>query len=332
MKNKKLCVGIRGSYRELEEIINDESSKYIKEFFVAAPKEIVNTGRFKTHPVDYKTLEKITNLAHSSEIEITVLTNAFCLGKNDTSREFKNRYRDFILFLDKIGVNTLHIAHPVLIEIVRSLDVSIKIALSVYAEVTSPVLAKEYKQMGVNRINLPAYINKNLKLIKRIKEYANIPLELYVNSKCLNSGQCPYRGAHKCFKAHQEVLNEEDWDSIKDPYLAMCSARRKSNIFQIIYTPLVRPEDLHIYKKLGINTFKIATRSAPPEKTIQLVQAYGSEYFDGPIGELWTVAPNSQTPHNRVLDGVLEKIMDLPEEEQYEYYKNLAKKLQLRYP
>ena len=65
MKNKKLCVGIRGSYRELEEIINDESSKYIKEFFVAAPKEIKpgQSEVFKWKPLIYiNGTSKITQL------------------------------------------------------------------------------------------------------------------------------------------------------------------------------------------------------------------------------------------------------------------------------
>lgn len=326
--DKELVVGIRGNPAELKEIVESEESDYISEVFVGAPREVINTGRFKTHPTDHETLSELVHIAHSEGIDLTVVSNAFCIGGQELDDGFKERFRELLVDLENMDADSIVLSHPILVEIASSMDINLKKFLSVYNRVTSPVLAKEYEEMGIDRIHLPKQINKDPSLVKRINDYVDIPLEIYVNSKCLNAGQCPYNGAHKCFKAHQRVLDEDEWDEVDDPYIARCVPRRKNSIFQVIYTPTVRPEDLYLFKEMGIKKFKIATRQAPPEKTLQLVKAYGEEYFDGPFGELWTNTPSSQTPHNRLLDGVFEETMDMTEEERYEYYRRLAEKIE----
>ena len=43
--SRDLIVGINGNLDHLRQILDDDSSKYIREVFVAAPKAVANTGR-----------------------------------------------------------------------------------------------------------------------------------------------------------------------------------------------------------------------------------------------------------------------------------------------
>lgn len=324
-KNKNLCVGIRGCPQELKTILDDKSSKYIKEIFVGAPPDIGNTGRFKTYPTDMKILSEIVKLAHKKSIDVDIVLNSSCIGENEHDPDYTEKISDFIKELEQINVDWITVAHPKIIKTIVNCRTSIKINLSLYADVNHPFLAKEFEDMGVNRITLPQTLNRDIKLIKRIKDYINIDLSLFVNSKCINSGFCPYSIAHRNFKSHQTIVPKEQWGTFCDPYTDYCIHRRKKNLINVIFTPTIRPEDINQYESIGIDLFKIATRSNTPETTIRLVKAYGERYYDGPIGGLWTVAQDTDTPNNRMLDGIFEKIKHLNEEEQLRYYEDLIK-------
>lgn len=318
---KNLSVGIRGSVEELEKILSAGTAKYIHEIFVGAPPEIGNTGRFNTYPTSLTELQKIIKLAHKHKIKTDVVLNAVCLGKLKDEKAYKKKIAQFVQDLELIKADWITIAHSDLLKTFSSVRKKIKIKLSVYARVDSPLLAEEFGKMGVDRIALPQNINRNLNLIKRIIDFSQIPTEIFVNSKCINSGNCPHSISHKLFKAHQSPVNPSQWGEVCDPYLKWCKARRKLNKIDKVFTPTIRPEDLKIYESAGVKLFKLATRTDTPERVIELVKAYGKRSFNGPFGDLWTVDKDLKTPSNKLFDGLLEKVLHLPEEEQKEIYR-----------
>lgn len=327
MMDKCFCVGIRGSVSELKAILDDSSSQYIKEVFVGGPPDIGNSGRFKTYPTDMETLSKMVEMAHDRGIDVDVVLNCSCIGKNDVDKDYMDKFRVFVGELEKIKMDWITVSHPALIKTIVDCRKDLKVNVSLYADVTHPLVAKEFQMMGADRITLPQTVNRNLKLIRRIKEYIDIELELFVNSKCLNSGFCPYSIAHRNFKSHQKILTPDLWDSFADPYTSFCDCRRKESPIDLVFTPTIRPEDIHLYEDIGIRLFKIATRQDTPERVIELVGSYGSRHYDGPFGGLWTVSRNMDTLHNRELDGLFEKVKDMDEEHQFEYYKGFINNL-----
>jgi collagenase-like PrtC family protease len=322
---KNLKVGIRGDPAELQHILDDPCVQYIKTVFVGAPPEIGNTGRLRTYPTTIDSLKKITEVCHRHAIETNVVLNAWDITDNPFDPVKERKIKTFIQDLEKISVDWITLSSPIWITWAADIRRTIKIDLSLYAEVTSPLLAKEFLSMGVNRITLPQQINKNISLIQRIKDYAQAPLTLFVNSKCVSGGFCPYSIAHRSYKSTKTLVPQDQWKTFDDPLITrFCKPHHKSHPVDVFFSPTIRPEDLHLYEAVGVDCFKIASREASPEKTIQLVKAYGERSFHGPIGELWTVTPDKNTPPNKFFDGIFEKVMDLPEEKQYDYYVKIS--------
>ena len=325
---RNLKVGIRGSLRELQTILADPSSQYIKTVFVGAPKHLGPTGRFKTYPTNIKILKEITQVTHAKGIETDVVLNTWDPGKNPYAPHKEKKIKRFIASLERINVDWITLASPLWIRWANEVRTKIKINLSLYAFAVGPLFAKEFVEMGVNNITLPQHINRDFPLLRRIKKCCGVPLTVFVNSKCVNGGFCPYLFAHRFYKSHQTLVSANQWTKVQDPFLChYCNPRRKAKLIDILFAPTIRPEDMWLYEKIGIHQFKIASRQASASRTIKLVRAYGQRKFSGRFGELWTVSPmKDKTPPNRFLDGVLKKVMHWPEEKQFEYFVALADK------
>lgn len=324
-KKKILTVGLRGDVSEAATILSDPSNQYITDFFIGAPKEIGFTGRLKTYNTNLEILDKINQMAAKKGKTLSVVLNAWNPSLDPHDKKIKKKIQDFASALEDMKIDNITLSNPIWIKWVNNIKKNLKINLSLYANACSPLICMEFKKLGVDSICLPRQINKNIDLIRRIVDFVKIPVSIFVNSKCINSGACPYTIAHRLFKTSQPLLPPEKWDSFIDPFHRFCTARRDKSIFETIFTPLIRPEDLFLYLNAGVSVFKIATRQATPERTIKLVKAYGERNFRGKFGELWTVTPDTETPDNSIFDGIFEKIMHETEEKQFLYYKEFAK-------
>ena len=313
--SKDLIVGINGNLEHLRQILDDDSSKYIREVFVAAPHAVANTGRIGLEDVSMQNLKQIAEMCKAKGVEVNAIVNS----------ENKNvvGVTNFARMAYDVGVTWLTVTDPTIVMNVAHKVPEMNINLSVYARVTHPLMAMEFVDMGVKRVNLPQYLNRDPEMIKRVVDYIKpkgATVELYVNSKCVSSGYCPMAISHRNWKM------ERTPDQKRDPFLAWCTGRRKRNPLDNVFVPLIRPEDKHFYDDLGIEHYKIASRTDTPERTIQLVRAWGERHFEGQFHELWSNVFSGESFDNRLLDGFYEGVMHLPEEQQKEKYLEFAKK------
>lgn len=101
--------------------------------------------------------------------------------------------------------------------------------------------------------------------------------------------------------------------------------KRFSNLSEIIKSPWIRPEDIHIYQDLGIDYIKISGRSRPEQDILRTIQAYMSMDFDGnladligirPAGKIFSELPGKELPKfdididNKKLDGFIDYFQD----------------------
>lgn len=312
---KDLVVGINGNLEHLKQILEDDSSKYIREVFVAAPKAVGNTGRIIAEDVSMENLASIAAMCKLKDIEVNAIVNS---EKNNALG-----VANFARMAYDIGVNWLTITDPTIIMNVHHKVPEMNINLSVYARVTHPLMAMEFVDMGVKRVNLPQYLNRDPAMIQRIADYIKpkgATIELYLNSKCVSSGYCPMSISHRNWKQERKDTQT------RDPFLGWCSGRRIKNPLDNVFVPLIRPEDKHFYDELGIEYYKIASRTDTPERTIQLVRAWGERHFEGQFHELWSNVFSGKSFDNKLLDGFYGSVMHLPEEEQKLKYQEFANK------
>jgi collagenase-like PrtC family protease len=321
---KKLAVGVRGKLSEVKDILNTSTSDFIKEIFIGAPKKYGSTGRIETYETDTEELKHIIEYAHSFGVEVNVVLNAVKHDLGNTKQ--LEMIREFTTSMEDIGADYITLRDYFLIQTALRTRTTIKVNVSVFADVTDPLLAKEYNDMGVDRINVPAKINRDINLIRRICNITACDIEMYVNSKCVNCGACPYASNHYNF--YEQSRHNNDWKK-PDPYLAMCSSRRNRNPIEQIFTSMIRPEDITLFESIGVSVFKLGTRTQKPEVVVELVHAYGSRKYDGLYFELWsnTKGIDKYRVNKRLLsipnsrfDGLLEQVIELPVEEQKQFY------------
>ena len=55
---------------------------------------------------------------------------------------------------------------------------------------------------------------------------------------------------------------------------------------EFLRSPFIRPEDVHVYRELGIDIVKLADRSEPAEALARTARAYCEEKYEGNLFEL----------------------------------------------
>jgi collagenase-like PrtC family protease len=83
-----------------------------------------------------------------------------------------------------------------------------------------------------------------------------------------------------------------------------CALDWLCDISQIIKCRWVRPEDIHAYEEIGIDSFKIGGRSMPTERILRAATAYSSRQYLGNLHDILNVIMPKIGLINSILPGV----------------------------
>ena len=130
-------------------------------------------------------IEKAVNYAHSLNKKVYITVNILA-----HEADFDG-LKDYILYLDKIGVDALIVADVGIIKLIRDIAPNLDIHVSTQANVTNSYSVKFFKDLGVKRIVLARELS--ITEIKKIhEEVPDIELEAFVHgAMCISySGRC----------------------------------------------------------------------------------------------------------------------------------------------
>ena len=65
-----------------------------------------------------------------------------------------------------------------------------------------------------------------------------------------------------------------------------CSGRLLTEPVELLRSPFIRPEDLHVYDELGMDIIKLADRTESAETLMQTARAYAAERYEGNLFQL----------------------------------------------
>ncbi len=200
------------------------------------------------------------------------------------NREFSEEgileIKQFLRTLYEVGVRSLIIAMPSLIEIAKSVKCNFDIKLSTIAPVINANQARAYKRMGVQRIVIHESIQRDFYTLKRIRNAFGDKIEIILNSICHKN--CIYRPFH---------YNQISSDSIRitsklsRTYFGhRCLLQRYENIGEVLKLSWIRPEDIKYYTGIGINNFKLQGRQLVLKgDPVRTAAYYFKEYYDGDL-------------------------------------------------
>ncbi|MFA8435572.1 MAG: U32 family peptidase [Marinifilaceae bacterium] len=258
--------------------------------------------------LDLYTLAEYVKYSQDRGIDFNYTFNSSFVQNQEFTVDGVRRIKEFMFQLHEIGIRSLTIALPQLIELVNSMQLGFKIKVSAIASIDNVNKAQAYKKMGVDKIVPCELINREIKTIKDIRSAFGEKVELIVNTPCYKD--CSYRMAH---------YNQISCDSVKSTndvsftyFEHKCMLRRYSDVVNWMKINFIRPEDLRLYEQIGIQHFKLQGRQAilKDGDLVKTVEAYLKESFDGNMIDLINLFsklnPFIVFLDNKKLDGFVE--------------------------
>ena len=241
---------------------------------------------------------------HQRGWSFNYLLNAPCMGNMEYEKE---THRDLIQHLEwlcDIGVDTVTVSIPYLLQIIKRQFPELRVKISVIAHVNSIARARFYESMGADEITIDYMSNRDFEFLRRVKEATSCDLTLLVNDMCLY--QCPYRTYHYNICGHAS----QSWHPMEGFYIDYCiincTMQKISEPEQLIRSRWIRPEDLGRYEALGYQKFKISGRRMSTTWLSRATAAYAQRRYDGNLADLLNgvtpgVDPDIRSPQYETL-------------------------------
>lgn len=291
------------------------NAKVIETYGQVTIGDVINSGRIISSlpDVGFKKLEEYVKYSKERDIKFNYTLNPSCFGNYEFSDKGAKELMSLLYSIYNIGVESLTVTSPALMELVKGSGIPFKIKSSAICEVNSPTKALYYKNLGVRRVVVDPDITRDFRKLKNICTVFGEGVEILINNVCYKN--CAYKMFHYNHDAHCTPSSNQ---CVKDYYFYRCFMQKANHLENVIKLNWIRPEDLHFYSEIGIHYFKIQGRQNVVDgDIIKTLKAYIEEDFDGNLYDLLTLfAPynNFQTYiNNKKLDGFVETFYIKPD-------------------
>lgn len=254
--------------------------------------------------VNMKELEEYVDFSLKKRIDFNYTLNAACFGNYEFSDKGINELNDLLTNLKNIGVKNLTLTTPGIIELVKHIAPDMNIKASAICQIDSVEKMNYYLQLGVERFVVEPSIIKNFVVLENMAKIGSDKMEIILNDKCMRN--CPFRIFHYNQTAHD---NSEEGKSY---YFMSCGVEKSNNLLKYLNLNWIRPENLGLYQRMGIQYLKVEGREFARQGNIKkLLEAYIDESFEGNLLDLLHVFAPYDTLHqpyidNKKLDGYVE--------------------------
>lgn len=232
------------------------------------------------------------------------LINAPCMGNMEYDKETHRSMIEHLAWLCEIGVDTVTVTIPYVLQIIKRQFPQLKVKVSTIAQVNSVQRARFYESLGADEITLDYMSNRDFAFLKQVRRVVGCDLTLLVNDMCLY--QCPYRLYHYNLCGHAS----QNWHPMGGFYvdycMISCSIQKLSDPKQIIRSRWIRPEDVERYESLGYDKFKISGRRLSTAWLARAVAAYARRRHEGDLMEILNgmapgMDPNVRSPQFEIM-------------------------------
>lgn len=317
MKKAKLAIPCHWNKQVLNKIIKQNSrakSVEIIEIYGTLARGPIGHGRAPSLVPQVSRVCAINLRKHikSCGIKFVYLLNAPITFKENK----KNRkYLDWII--NDLKADALMITSHALMNFVRKKYPFVPIYISTIAGVLNAKQLEKFKDINPVRVTVHHDVNRNFKdlegILKKAKDLA-IDIEVMATESCLR--RCPNR------KAHYKHLVEGTSD---EPFHMTCNRKKLMYPREFLRANIIRPEDMALYEKMGINIFKITGRSKPAHWLPEVTNAYLKRKYTGNLIRLLGIDPSLKAEewiylNNKALDGFLKSFPKTGKEKDEKIY------------
>ena len=185
------------------ELLDKINKTRIIEIYGKLDEDPIGGGRpsFTLPAVNKRRAEYFVSRVHSYGLKFNYLLNAVCLGNIEWSASGQSRIRRFLDWLSAIEVDTVTVAVPYLLQLIKKSYPHFQTKVSVCAQVSGPIQARYWEELGADEIALASWlVNRNFDTLKNIRLAVKCRLQVLANSRCLNG--CPFSFYHYASDSH----------------------------------------------------------------------------------------------------------------------------------
>ncbi len=254
----------------------------IREVYLSGPQEFSGSGRIAPE-LDFSGFSQVVEKIHKEGIRVNLLLNSICEGSDWYSSGVLKSTMDYLKRVhEEHGVEAVTIANPLYIREIKRRFPDLEICASVLGDIDCVQKAVIFAKAGADVITPDVNINRDLALLKRIKDATNREIKLMVNEGCLF--RCAFRKFHFNYISHKS--RKPDGMKAEDNVFSLnCIQLTKSDPSQILKSCWIRPEDVRKYEEIA-SYFKLVGRTSSKSMVIRSVDAYMNESWDGDLLEL----------------------------------------------
>jgi collagenase-like PrtC family protease len=249
---------------------------------------------FRLPEVDKHQLEKYVRASLDAGINFNYTMNSINPGSKRELNEKQGEIKDYIKFLEGIGVHRITAANPIIFEFVRDVSSTMKLEVSTIMHVDTVTQIKYLKDtFNIDKVCGNLLKNRNKRFLKQATDYCNandVKYEIMVNEFCgvgtdTATTHCSLRDS--CYIAHSSDVTKEDAMLLNTYPMKHCIWARKTDVTSWLKLRFVRPEDIYRYEDLGVYNFKITGRTGTTKYIETMAEAYLSRSWEGNLLQLW---------------------------------------------
>lgn len=278
----------------------------VYEIYGKLDRDIIGGGRstYTLRPTSRRAVVHSVNEAHSHGISFNYLLNGATLGGIEQTRRGQKQIRSYLDWLAEIGVDSLTVASPYLLRVIKSKYPRFSVRVSAFAVVDSAEKAKRWEQMGADTICVSAIAcNRDFRKLRAIRAGVCCELQLIANAACLNA--CSHELTHMNMLSNSSRRGDRLKGFCLDYCFLHCSSQRIRDPREVTRGVWIRPEDLILYEEEGYDNFKLVERSCPGDLLDIRVGAYAKRHFDGNlwklVGPVASVKKSQGTPIRQMI-------------------------------
>lgn len=259
----------------------------VRELFGKLSSDAAGGGRasLQLPGIGRRAVRRHVEAARKHGIGFNYLMNAACLDNLEFTRGGQKSLRKLLDWVVEIGAESVTVASPFLLRIVKACYPSLRVRVSVFAGVDHVRKAKMWEEMGADCVMLDSLlVNREFELLRAIRKAVKCELQLLLNNNCMQS--CALSPYHMNTLAHASQSGHHTRGFFVDWCFLQCTAMKLQDPVNYIRSEWIRPEDLHLYEAMGYDSFKITERGAPTDVLARRVAAYAKRRFDGNLLDL----------------------------------------------
>ena len=246
---------------------------------------------------------------HAQDQRFFYCLNVACLGNREFTADGQRWLVERLGWMSDAGCDGIVLSNPYLVAFAKKRFPSLQVAVSSANGIDSVDKALYFQTQGVDLIYLPEYVNRDFPLLRQMRKRTRMRLVPLSNTGCMIN--CPIRAYHSTITSHAKASLE--LGAYVDYPLLWCTKEKIHDPAQMVKSPLIRPEDLHVYEELGIDEFKLAGREMDRAWNERVIRAYAARRHDGDLNDL-ILGYDQMEPYgnmtvripNRAMDGFID--------------------------